>query len=45
VNFDYRVVATALGHAGQRMAVTNLPVPRTSLPIVPKGRAAAAEQP
>jgi hypothetical protein len=33
VSFDYRIVATALGQSGQRMAVTT-GMPRVSLPLV-----------
>jgi hypothetical protein len=38
VSFDYRIVATALGQAGQRMAVTSaaLAAPRATLPVLPK---------
>jgi hypothetical protein len=32
VDFDYRVVATALGHAGERMGVTALPQPPRAVP-------------
>jgi len=35
VTFDYRIVATALGQAGQRMAVTSEPAaPRAAAPLV-----------
>jgi hypothetical protein len=46
VTFDYRVVATAAGQAGQRMAVTsNFAMPRVSLPVIPKSIAVPIPQP
>ena len=32
LSFDYRVVGSALGHAGERMGATRLPVEPVALP-------------
>lgn len=42
LNFDYRIVATALGQTGRRMAVTNgslFAQPRATMPVVPAVKA------
>jgi len=36
VTFDYRIVATALGQAGQRMAFVNANGPRAAIPVAPR---------
>jgi hypothetical protein len=45
VNFDYRIVATALGQAGQRMAVTSsAAIPRAAAPVMPAKPASLTPQ-
>jgi hypothetical protein len=45
VTFDYRIVATALGQAGQRMAFVNANGARSSLAVVPRLKVAKVKVP
>jgi hypothetical protein len=47
VSFDYRIVATALGQAGERMALTRAAaaIARVARPVIPKMQAALARLP